>query len=402
MGRLTGAARAMLIALVFLAPPLGAQQNTRKPSRPSLDSLVRRAHADSNDAVAHYDLAMGYWRRMRWEEAERSLHEAVALAPQYAEAYLALAALPYAQGGPYWRRLEKRLGQPGVLAVRQTSARFYRRAFLVNPMVDLALMGHVDETSYVYSGEYRMRVWWLGPLGKSVNYLTDGDYPRARGLLAAILAHQRAGADGVDLPDEVLWYHGLACAHLQRYDEAVEDFTRLERRAEARTRTEAIGITPLEANDYRYALATVLYLAARYDDATVVFRRAVEADIALYPAHVQLARIAEARQDWDTAVRERQAAIDASPDDPGLVTDLGVTLMHAGRLEEAAEAFAQAMAAAPREPRDPYLAGIVALRLDRKDAAREAFDRFVRIAPSRFAPQVAEARDQLRALDSAR
>jgi tetratricopeptide (TPR) repeat protein len=168
----------------------------------------------------------------------------------------------------------------------------------------------------------------------------------------------------------------------------------------ARAEAEPVGTVPLKANDYRYALATMLYLAGRYDQAAPTFRRALEFDIALFPAHVQLARISEARQDWDDAVRERQAAIDANPEDPGLVTDLGVTLFRAGKLEEASEAFTQAMGAAPRDARVPYLAGIVALRLGRQDAAREALTRFLALAPSRFAPQIAETREQLRALDA--
>ena len=402
MDRLIGCTWRVLVCALLAAPILNAQQRNSRPSPPSLDSLERSARADSNDAVAHYELAMGYWRKMRWGDAEQSLQEAVALAPQYAEAYLALAALPYAQGNAYWLRLEKRRGREGVVAVMQTSARYYRRAFLANPMVDLGVLGHVDETSYVYAGPYRVKVWWLKSLNKAINWFADGEYERSCDLLASLLADERAGSNGADLPDLVLWYHGLASAHLKRYDEAIQDFARLTGRAVAKTETQAIGATPLEANDFRYALATVLYLAGRYDQAAPTFRRALEFDIALYPAHVQLARISEAQHDWDQAVRERQAAIDANPEDPGLITDLGVTFMQAGRLEEAADAFAQSMTAGPRDARGPYLAGVVALRLDRKDAAREAFDRFLRIAPSRFAPQMAEARDQLRALDAAR
>ncbi len=401
MGRVTSCTWRVLMCAVLVAPVLNAQQGNRRPSPPSLDSLERSARADSNDAVAHYELAMGYWRRMRWGDAERSLQEAVALAPHYAEANLAIAALPYAQGIAYWLRLEKRGGREGVAAVMETSARYYRRAFLANPMVDLSILGHVDETSYLYAGRYRVTIWWLRSLSKAINGFRDGQYEQVRGLLASLMADERAGADGVNLPDQVLWYHGLASAHLQRYDESIQDLSRLTGRAVAKSETDAIGATPLEANDFRYALATVLYLAGRYDEAAPTFRRALEFDIALYPAHVQLARMAEAQQHWDEAVRERQGAIDANPDDPELVTELGVTLMRAGRLEEAADAFAQSMVAAPRDARGQYLAGVVALRLNRKDAAREAFEKFLRTAPSRFAPQMVEARDQLRALDAA-
>lgn len=400
MGELRRRACRLALLLLVTATHPGAAQDAKARAVP-LDSLERRARADSNDAVAHYDLAMGYWRAKRWDDADHALHDAVALAPQYAEAYLALSALPIARGKGYWKKLEKERGKEGVVSEVQTGERYYRRAFLVNPLVDLGILGHVDERSSVRQGSYIITVWWLGPLSKEMNRLANGRYDEAHALCSAALADARAGAQGRNLPEGLLWYHGLAAAHLKLYDEAVQDFAILTGRALADSAGDALGQTPLRANDYRYALATALYLAGRYDEAAPTFRRALEFDISLYAAHVQLARIAEARQDWDQAVRERQAAIDANPEDPGLVTDLGVTLFREGRLEDAADALNKAMASAPRDARVPYLSGIVALRLNRRDDARAAFDRFLAIAPSRFGPEIAEVRDQLRTLEAA-
>jgi tetratricopeptide (TPR) repeat protein len=396
------ARRVCLAALLALgrAPALPAQQPDRKPP-PPIDTLEARVRADSNDAVVHYELAMGYWSAKRWDDADRTLHQAVSLAPQYSEAYLALSALTFARGEKYWKKIEKSQGKEAVREALRTGERYYRRAFLVNPMVDLGILGRTDEGSDVWQGPVRFRIWWLVPLKKGFNQFVEGNYERAHALFDAVLKDKRAGQQGGGVPDGVLWYRGLSAAHLERYDEAIEDFAILTGRAVAQAEADALGAVPLKANDYRYALATMLYLAGRYDQAAPTFRRALEFDIALFPAHVQLARIAEARQDWDDAVRERQAAIDANPEDPGLVTDLGVTLLRAGKLEEASEAFTRAMEAAPRDARVPYLAGIVALRLGRQEAAREALTRFLAVAPSRFAPQIAETREQLRALDEA-
>jgi protein O-GlcNAc transferase len=156
----------------------------------------------------------------------------------------------------------------------------------------------------------------------------------------------------------------------------------------------------LKANDYRYVLATMLYLAGRHDQAAPTFRRALEFDIALYPAHVQLARMYEAGQQWDEAIQERHAAVNANPDDATLLVDLGQTLLRAGRLEEALDALHRAMKTNPRDPLSPYLAGIVALRLNRRSEARSAFRRFLQLAPSRYATQIEEVRAQLPSLDS--
>jgi hypothetical protein len=53
------------------------------------------------------------------------------------------------------------------------------------------------------------------------------------------------------------------------------------------------------------------------------------------------------------------------------------------------------MATNPRDPYAPYLAGITALRLNRMQEARQAFERFLSLAPSRYAIQIGEVRDQL-------
>lgn len=381
---------------------VGSTSSAQKPGAPPIDSLETRARVDSNDAVVLYDLAMGYWRAKRFDDANRRLQQAVALAPQYAEAYLALSALPIARGEKYWKQVEKSQGKEAVRSAFDASSRYYRRAFLVNPMVDLGvfgILGHVEESSEIRVGNVRIQVWWLRAFNRGVNRFRDRQYVEARGLFGTLLSDGRAGKQARNLPEAVLWYDGLTAAHLGLYDSAVEDFATLTGRAMAEAQEDSVGYVPLKANDYRYTLATMLYLAGRYDQAAPTFRRALEFDIGLYPAHVQLARISEARHDWDEALQERRAAIEVNPEDPGLLTDLGITLLRAGKLEPAADALDEAMRAGPRDARNFYFAGVVALRLGRRDAARTAFSRFLEIAPSRFAPQIAETRDQLRALD---
>ena len=67
-------------------------------------------------------------------------------------------------------------------------------------------------------------------------------------------------------------------------------------------------------------------------------------------AHVQLAGLAEMERDFTTAIVERRRAVDANPDDPSLLTDLGVTLGKAGQMEEAVAMLERAADANPRIP----------------------------------------------------
>ena len=77
---------AIVTTLVLLfpgSPVLDGQIATLIP----LDDAEFRVRTDSNNAELQYQLAMGYWNKRRWDDAER------ALAPQVERARAQLAAL---------------------------------------------------------------------------------------------------------------------------------------------------------------------------------------------------------------------------------------------------------------------------------------------------------------------
>jgi Flp pilus assembly protein TadD len=75
--------------------------------------------------------------------------------------------------------------------------------------------------------------------------------------------------------------------------------------------------------------------------------------------------------------------------------DLGATLLQAGRAAEAPEPLQRAMSMNPRDARTPYLLGLTLSQLGQRNPAREAFIRFLAIAPSSYAAQIAEVRGRL-------
>ncbi|HXE58675.1 MAG TPA: tetratricopeptide repeat protein [Gemmatimonadales bacterium] len=388
--------RALCLVLVggLLSPPLAAQAGR---SSASLEELEARARADSNDAVAHYRLALGYWDKKRYDAAERALREAITIAPQYAEAYLALSVLHIARGEKYWKR--RRTADPDATPDPELeSARLYRRAFLLNPLVPLGILSRVDRRNHAQEWNLATTIWWYSAFSEGIDAFRDGRYGLAYDRLQSILRDKRAGPQGDRVPDEVRWYHGLSAAHLERYDQAIADIRLLLDRAVAAEAADSLGFLPLGSNDYRYVLATVSFLAGRYDDAVAYYREALAHDVGLYVAHVQLARIHERRQEWDLAIAERRRAIETNPDDPSLLLDLGGTLALARRWEEARQALRQAAEANRRDPRIPYLLGLVALQVGDTAEARGAFTRFRAMAPSRFRAQLAEVETRLQSL----
>lgn len=105
-----------------------------------LEVLEARARQDSNDAAAHYNVAMAYWSKKRYGDAEQALRTAVRLDPQFADAYLAMGIL-HNWDGDYWGRLRKVGGDSAAKRAAKEWAGYYRKAFLIDPMVDVKILG---------------------------------------------------------------------------------------------------------------------------------------------------------------------------------------------------------------------------------------------------------------------
>ena len=387
--------RAVWLAALCLLPPRPAAAQGAAPKVP-IDSLVARAARDSLDPITHHDLGVAYVAARRYDEGEREFLLAAALAPQYADPYLELAQLPEARGENYWKRREREAGRDDVRAALEQAHRYYRRAFLINPLVDLRLMADHYQAYRRQPGQL-FYFWWSQGLADAVAAMHRNDFPKAFATVTRLEHDSRARPDRSGLPTAVLWLRGLLGARLGEYEEALGDIGTLTGRTFAAETSGQRGAL-FSTNDYRYTLATLRYLAGHYDEAIATFRRSLEFDVGLYQAHIQMARMFEVQKKWDEAIAERQAAVTVDPDDGSLIVDLGSTLISAGRMADAEGALQRAVVAAPRDPRAWYLLGVVALRTGHRDSARAALTRFVAIAPSRFAEQISEARTSLASL----
>jgi predicted Zn-dependent protease len=198
----------------------------------------------------------------------------------------------------------------------------------------------------------------------------------------------------------LLFWHGLAAAQVGRHDDATWDFatilSRLENTEEA-AKDSTLRI-PLRTNEFRYILGVLKQRAGKPNEAIDLYRQALQNDIGLYMAQVRLAQIYEENNMLAEAVVERRAAVNTNPDDPSLLLDLGKTLARANQWIDAEKALQEAVAANPRDPRPYYFLGIVEQHQNKTAEARAAFNDFIARAPSRYAPQVADARQRLNAL----
>lgn len=396
ISRLSRAAEATMVVFLAGVLPAAAQRNDQRPL--SITELERRAAVDSNDPAIQIQLGRALLERGRHDDAHGHFRTAAVIAPGLAEAYLGLAAIPPARGETYWKRLEKRDGREPVIAAWTEAVKFSRLAFLLDPLVEPGLIPRVEERVTVRVDGVNYVVWWRLPLAKAVNAFRATKYQDAKRRCEKLLEDSAAGSEGTGVPDDVLWFHALAAAHLGDYQVAATGFTRLMTRAVREAQFAPLESSPLRANDYRYMAATMLYFAGQLEVASLLFREALGLDPSLYMAHSRLARIHEHSRRWDEAVLERQRAVDVNPENSDLLVHLGWTLSKANRPEPAYDAFERASVMNPRDPEAPYHAGLTALELGRKEIARASLVRFLALAPGRMASEAADARRHLEAL----
>ncbi len=369
----------LLLAGLALAATPARGQSVSVEAR--LEDLVAIAQKDSNDAAAHYNLAMGYWSKKRYGEAEASLKQAVQIDPQFAGAYLALGVVRN-WDDDFWKKLAK--SDSATKAFYRQSNAYYRKAFMVDPLVDIKILG----------GTYR---WYSNSrFAKAFKDLVEGRYDKAYESLDKEKAYWggRAGADSA--PALVIWLHGLSAAHTRHYDEAIGDMSNLLR--QVRVEEDSSVDVPLVTNEFRYMLAALNQSAGKTDEAIALYQQVAETDAGHYMAHVQLARIYEAQRDWPRAVKERQNAVNANPDDASLLLDFGITLGKAGMMPQAETRFQAAIDANPRDVRSLFWLGLAQMEQGKKDAARASFNRFLAAAPSRYDRQITMAREKLATL----
>lgn len=382
------------LALVLVPVALAAQRATLTVP---LQAIEDRVATDSMDPAAHYDVGLAYWLKGRYDDAEQHLRRAIAIEPRMAQAYLALSYLPYARRSKLWDEARKGKVPPELAATVEEAYRFRRKAFLINPLVDLkplALMIPPASALGLKGNSEAFYVYFMNGFGS----FWDGQYGRAYQFF-----HDMAGnvteEEHQKYPSWFLWYEALAAAHADDFDRATTNLKTLLARAQADTNVEASAALAFsEANHYRYTLACILDRAGRSREAIPLLEEALTVDAGLYMAHVRLATIYSDLKRPQASIEERRRAVAANPDDAGLLFDLGEALARAGQVTEAYTTLKQAREANPLNFRTLYVLGWAAQQVGKNDEARDAYTSFIALAPSTFAEQKATATTRLASL----
>ena len=383
----------LLGVLLLTADPLSAQRLSL--ARP-LDSLVQTAQRDSLDPTAQYELGIGYWFNRKGRLADSAFRRAIEIEPKFARGYLALSYLAYARHAKLAKQEYQGRVPDSLKAVVDEANAFYRRAFLIDPLVDLRVLGLVLGADDFVMVDGRDAGGFIAALINGFQSFWAGQYESAYDFLQRAYATVPAGERAKRVPLIARWYHGLAAAHVDQYDAAIVDFEQLLEHDLVREKTDSLlRFSMLPSNEVRYVLAAILQRAGRTDRAAALYQEVLTNNLGLYMAHAQLATISEDKHHYADAIAERQRALEVQPDDSGLLFDLGSTLARARRFAEARDALLKSAAANPHNPRVPYTLGQVQLILGEREAARASLERFVAIAPTNFGAMVKEVRQQL-------
>lgn len=369
---------AALLALLATAP-VHAQKLKIDTPLPELEATAQR---DSSDPVALYNLGVGYMSKKKWADADRALRGALAIDPQFARAQLALAVTRELDEDR-WNRLK---GDSARRADVEVTRRYYSRAFLIDPFVDVRIMALL------------WRVTGTSRTADAFKAFVEGRYEEAYRHTTEEIADIMKRAPRDSAGDGLLWIHALSAVHTKNYVAAEDDMQALIRLGAYADQGDSLVGAPLQANEYRYMLAALKQQTGAHDEAIALYQQVLEQDVSNYMAHVQLARIHESRKDWPRAVAERRRAVETNADDASLLTDLGVTLGRSGDFGAAAETLQQAAKANPRDARPLFWLGIAELQLQRAPEAKDAFTRYLAIAPARNEQQIAMAKQKLAAL----
>jgi hypothetical protein len=193
------------------------------------------------------------------------------------------------------------------------------------------------------------------------------------------------------------YYRALSFHALQRYDSAATELEALVAlaRAENQKRTSAIYETPAV---YEYGVGMARMRLRDWEGARAALVRALEEDVSFAAAHSALAWVAQQKGDTAEMLRELQMTVDLKPGSGAYHDALGTGLRLAGRLEEAAASYEQAIALEPYWAAPRYNLAIVLDNLGRKADAARRYREFAERAPKAYASQIALANDRAAAL----
>lgn len=353
MSRIIALPARIVVACILVVPfaaPLGAQRLGREVPRP------KGAVADTNDAQAYFDFGV---RRFDTDPdaAAAAFYWAVRLNPGSADAWYARrAALLMTDEG-----LRRTFVNGGRNARESKQLRaldsLYLRALNLNPLLyrrfdKRLLITHITQetmreaqrgSNNVSPGEVDFVITgWLqqaGPEFRAWVAYGDGRFEEALRLYASVEKSSKFKA-GVRIE------RGRILGMRGEVDSAVAQFRLALTELRSRDTKDLVFFYDSKAL-FEHTIGILLEQQGDFDGAREAYGKALQEDLAFYPAHQRLGLLALGMHDTTTALSELDLAVQITGDEPFLRYLYGWALGAAGKYQESSEQLKKAVELEP-------------------------------------------------------
>ncbi len=381
---------ALALAVVFAIPPALSAQDTqvKAPKRPKLDG-----GRDTNSAAAYYQWGMQHLTD-RPEKAADAFYWAAELEPAGPEPW-------YGR----WAALLLSRQHRDMFALVSDNARNRKE----NAKIDSLRYEALVREPLIYT---KLDAVLARDFFQAISQATDGEInevdlamipdPALKGWLAY-------GSGRFD--ESVKQYaiainrspkeHGLHASRarafipLLQYDSAAAEFE-AERSVERQSEESTLVRLYNSKEMLEYSIGRVRETQDKRAAARDAYGQALVENLAFYPAHIALARMALATGDTSAAMKEYELGAQLAPKRADILYFYGVLLMTRQNFETAAEQFRLAVDADPYFAKPYFPLAYIREGQGKDSLAIAYYTEFIALAPSALAKQVGDARQRLK------
>jgi tetratricopeptide (TPR) repeat protein len=374
------AAAVLAVALLAALSPAQAQKKGAAPKRPKLQFST-----DTNDAAAYYQLGQNMLDRDP-RLAGDAFYWATRLNPNSAEAFYGLrTALHLGNPWRFKRYMEDDRKVLESVEVKQIDSLLVR-ALMLNPflyrkfdqLMYRAYIHHAVNSSAPGNNrpmatelDYAISVWQqrAGPETRAWVAYSDGRYADAlRGYAEAIKATRRKAWLRTER-GRIFFLIGQADSALTELGLALEELRRKDTK-------ELVRLYDSKAV-LEHSIAKIHLARDNAQAAREAYGRALEEDMAFYPAHFELATAALQMGDTATALSEMELAVQIKGDDPVLRLVYGYVLSNTRRYAEAETQLTKAIEVEPYYANTYHILGQVYEAQKKREAAIAQYEAFL-------------------------
>ncbi len=376
----------ILIILIFIVNcPTGPYIKIDK----SIEELQEALRADTNNAVAYYNLGIGYTAEQQYENALDYFHKALEREPHFSDAYFAIYCVEFARDKKlYAKSFEEEL-EPEIQKKIDEIRSYFEYAILYDPFFDWKLSTLLLERRPISDNPFTQML--IDRIYEGLVQFRLGNYEKAVKKFDYLI--EKA-------PEfrQAYLFRGMAQAQLQNYEEAIEDFRFLIDKLEEYNKEKVLPIYLNPAELY-YLIAFAYIKQGSIDEAEEMFKKVIMENMGFYMAHYQISNICKMRGDYAGALKELDAAIIGNPNDAIFHFSKGVCLNTMRRDWEAIQEYKKSISINPYYPKPYYTLAVVSESFENEEEAIKNYRIFIDKAPESLIEFIEKAQMKIDSLE---